>query len=235
MKTIESALEELPPIERNTLGQQVYRDLRNLIMSGHLAPGDQLSLRSVAQALGVSMMPVRDAVNRLIVEQALVATPNRAVRVPTATAESFNELATIRIEIEGFAAEMAATNRSNADIAAIAAAEKAYRTECLAQQPDLTRAMALNMAFHFEVYRASKLPRLVEIVESLWLRAGPLIILETRNNPDRLISGRSYDRHAEALQAIKVGDGAAAREALAADIRKARDFILSSSTFLAPP
>ena len=104
--TSAAILETLPIIERRTLGDAAYLHLRELLMSGRVGPGERLSLRSLAGALGVSMMPVREAVTRLVADRALEVTPNRAVRVPVMTATQFREMAAIRVEIEGFAAEM---------------------------------------------------------------------------------------------------------------------------------
>ena len=86
------ALSSAPPLERQTLGDQVYAHVRKLLMSGRLAPGDKLSLRSVADVMGVSMMPVREAVSRLVADRALEVTPNRAVRVPEMKRRQFQDL-----------------------------------------------------------------------------------------------------------------------------------------------
>lgn len=225
-----SALENLPRVERSSLASKVYVDLRNLIMSGKLAPGDRLSLREIAQALQVSVMPVRDAVNRLVTEQALIASPNRGFYLPRMTSSEFREFIIVRTEIEGFCAEQAALRRSDDDIASIAAAESAYRAYCRSPQPCYVEAAALNMEFHFALYRAAHLSRLYGIIESLWLRAGPLIILETRSNPERLATGGSYSRHLEALTAVKAGDGSGARAAIAGDIQTAAAFILQGDS-----
>lgn len=219
--------EDVPLLERSTLGVRAYNEIRKLLMTGRLAPAQRLSLRSLARALGVSVMPVRDAVNRLIAEHALATAPNRAIRVPLMTAGDFRELVIIRAEIEGFAAELAARHRRDEDLERIAEAEAAFRAESLSSTPDLGKAVALNMAFHFGVYHASGLPRLVEIIESLWLRVGPIINLETRDNPERLATGGAYLRHGEALAAIRRRDGTAARRAIADDIEAAAAFILA--------
>ena len=229
------ALESLPPIERHSLANRVYLDLRGLIMCGRLAPGDRLSLRAVAQAFNVSVMPVRDAVNRLVSEQALLASPNRGFFVPRMTPDEFRELVLIRTEIEGFAVEQAALRRSDNDLQLIASIDQAYRTECLLPQPDYAKAAAANMQFHFSVYSAARLPRLYGIIESLWMRAGPLIILETRSSPERLTTGGSYQRHGEALAAIKAGDGKAAREAIVGDIQTAAASILAGGSLQQDP
>jgi DNA-binding GntR family transcriptional regulator len=220
-------LETLPSIERRTLGDAVYVHLRELLMSGRASPGERLSLRTLAGALGVSMMPVREAVTRLVADGALEVAPQRAVRVPVMNVAQFRELAAIRIEIEGFAAELAA-GASNADgIESIAAAEKAFRTEAAKRRPDLPRAVALNKDFHFAVYDAAGLPALVEIIGGLWLKIGPVINLDLRENPDRLANGGAVRFHAETIAAIRSRDGAAARAAIAADISGTAAFLLA--------
>ncbi len=222
-----AVLETLPVIERRTLGDTAYRHLRELLMSGRVAPGERLSLRSLAAALGVSMMPVREAVTRLVADRALEVTPNRAVRVPVMNVTQFREMATVRVEIEGFAAELAAKAATPTNIEAIAAAEEAYRLEALKKRPDLPRAVALNKDFHFAVYNAAGLPALVEIIGGLWLKIGPVINLDLRENPERLATGGAVRFHAEALAAIRRRDGKAARAAIAGDISGTAAFLLA--------
>lgn len=220
-------LEGLPTIERRTLGDAAYAHLRELLMSGQVGPGERLSIRTLAGALGVSMMPVREAVTRLVADRALEVTPNRAVRVPIMNTTQFRELARIRIEIEGFAAEHAAQARTDGELRRIASCEEAFRLEAGKKRPDRTRAVALNKNFHFAVYDAAGLPSLVEIIGGLWLKIGPIINLDLRENPDRLAHGGALRFHAEMLHAIRDRDGAAARAAIAADISGAAQFILS--------
>ncbi len=66
-------------------------NLSDLLFSGRMAPGDKLSLRQAADVLGVSIMPVREAVSRLVADKALEVTPNRAIRVPLMTAAQFRD------------------------------------------------------------------------------------------------------------------------------------------------
>jgi DNA-binding GntR family transcriptional regulator len=220
-------LEALPIIERRTLGDAVYLHLRELLMSGRVGPGERLSLRSLADALGVSMMPVREAVTRLVADRALEVAPNRAVRVPVMNITQLQEIAAIRIEIEGFAAERAARHCSEESLKIMSAAEEAFRNEAGKKRPDRPRAVALNKDFHFAVYEAAGMPALIEIIGGLWLKIGPVINLDLRENPDRLAQGEAVHFHAQALAAIKRRDGAAARAAIAADIMGAANFILA--------
>ena len=63
-----AALVEIEPLERRTLGERAYAQLCDLLCPGAWRPGEKVSLRSAAGALGVSMMPVREAVSRLVAD-----------------------------------------------------------------------------------------------------------------------------------------------------------------------
>lgn len=222
-----AALNLVEPLDRQTLGERAYAQLSDLLFSGRMAPGDKLSLRQAADVLGVSIMPVREAVSRLVADRALEVTPNRAVRVPIMTAAQFRDLTQARVAIEGHVAATAARTRNSDDLASIADAEAAMRAESLAAVPDLPRAVELNKAFHFAVYEAAHSPTLVEIIRALWLKAGPIINLDLRANPERLAKGDAVRFHAQVLAAIKTGDEAGARAGIVADISNAADVILS--------
>jgi DNA-binding GntR family transcriptional regulator len=210
-----------------TLSARVYRHLSERLVAGRFAPGDKLSLRAVAEALGVSMMPVRGAVSRLAAEGALEVLPKKAVTVPLMRAAQFRDITRVRVEIEGTAAAMAC-ERAGADaVQDIARCEAAFRALSQQSSPDLAQAVAANQAFHFAVYRAAGSSELLAIIERLWLRVGPIINLDLRENPERLALGDAVRCHAATLTAIRAGDRDGARAAIAADIRGASDFILS--------
>ncbi|QUS40500.1 GntR family transcriptional regulator [Tardiphaga alba] len=222
-----TALKLVEPLDRQTLGDRAYAQLADLLISGRLAPGDKLSLRTAAEVLGVSIMPVREAVSRLVADKALEVAANRAVRVPVMSATQFRDLTKVRIAIEGHAAAEAARMRGDDNLVAIGTAEAAMRAESLLKFPDLPRAVELNKTFHFAVYDAAQSPILVEIIRALWLKAGPVINLDLRGNPDRLAKGEAVRFHADVRKAIEQGDAEAARAGIAADISGAANFILS--------
>lgn len=217
--------EALAPPERITLGTQVYDALRDLLIAGGLAPGERLSLRTVAERLGTSMMPAREAVSRLVADEALEVLPNRAVRVPVITLQTFRELTRVRIAVEGFAAAEAAQACGPGELAAIRDHDAAFRSEVRAAAPDLERAMRANRDLHFAVYAAAGLPSLIAIIEGLWLRIGPVLNLDMRSSPRRLAEGEAEAHHARLVAALATGDAEGARAALAADIASSAAFI----------
>ncbi|WP_267421321.1 GntR family transcriptional regulator [Methylobacterium sp. GC_Met_2] len=225
-----AALADLPQLDRRTLTDTAYAALSDLLASGRLAPGDRLSLRRSAAAFGVSVMPVREAVSRLVAEGVLEVAPSRIIRVPILSAETFRALAETRIAVEGIAAARAAERRTETELDAIRRAEAAFRSEAECREPDRVMAVQLNRNLHFAIYSACRLAPLIEIIRRLWLKAGPVINLDLRACPERLHQGFALRRHAAALAAIEGRDGSAASAAVAADIRDAADFILSRGT-----
>ena len=208
-----------------TLGAQVLTHLRSQLITGMLAPGDKVSLRTLAVQLGVSMQPVRDAVARLVAERALEVTPKRSVQVPLMSLPQFRELTAIRLGVEGFAAEQAAREHGGAQRAALQRFESAFRRESTRRAPDVDAAIVANANLHFAVYRAAGMPALVAIIEGLWLRIGPVLNLDLRDGENRLASGVAARCHAAMVAAVVAGDAHAACAALREDIGSTAAFI----------
>jgi len=217
-------------VSRVTYADQIYAELCRSLTSGELAPGDRLSIRKIAENLGVSMMPVREAITRLAVDGALEILPTKAVRVPVMTSAVFHELTTVRIRIEGFAAEQAAVRRSDVQLAAIKRYDAEFREAISRNQPNNEEALLANRNLHFAVYQASGFPTLVRITEMLWLRVGPIINLDLKSS----VAWRAkaaLDHHAQLVQAIETGNGSQAAKALEADLLGTARFVIEAGYF----
>lgn len=217
--------ETSPPIREASLATQVHDALTEMLLSGELRPDDRISMRDLAERLGVSVMPVRDAVARLVAQQALVVLPNRAVTVPLLTRAEFRDLTEVRIHNETHAAALAAANASPPDIEALRRADAAFEAALTAR--DAKPAVAANKTLHFIVYDAAGSPALSGVIRALWLKAGPIINLDLEEGARRRRTAASRAWHAQLLAAIERRDAAAAAEAIEADIRSASEFILS--------
>lgn len=198
---------------RAPLHEAIYQALRARLATGTFAPGESLSLRSLASELGGSVTPVRDAVWRLAAEHALTIGPTRRITVPDMDATTIAELMQARALLEPEAAARALPFVTPAHIAAMlnanAAMNKALR------QGDIVGYMASNHAFHFALYRACPSHVLVPMIESIWVRFGPFMRLMF---PDAVNELDLSDRHSDALMAIEAGDPTALRKAIAADV-----------------
>jgi DNA-binding GntR family transcriptional regulator len=202
------------PVERGTLQSQAYVQLREALRAGRFAPGTSITLRAAAEALGTSPMPVRGALQRLENEGALMATgAKRTLSIPELDDQALLELRDIRVQLEGFAAARAAKSATEADIAEIDGHADAM--EAAARAGDVAGYMLANWAFHSAVYRASRMPQLLAIVETLWLRIGPYVHLMM---PDVQHMIDSMPRHREVVAGLLARDADAARRAITADI-----------------
>ena len=227
-----SLSELVTPLKRQTLSADVYEQLKELLMTGRMMPGEQISLRGTATALGVSVMPVREAVHRLAAEQALELTPNRALRMPRMTVSQFREITAIRINLDGLATERAAALLDDAGVARIAELNTQFADEMGRAAPDGAKLIALNKALHFAVYEGARMPTLMKMIEALWLRIGPILNYDLRSGSRRVGDGVAAAHHARLVEALKRHDGAAAREALRGDIEAAADFIVSAGVLV---
>jgi len=218
------------PIRRimhETMSQRVYGDLRELIMSGRVQPGQRLTLKNLSEAVGTSQMPVREALRQLAAEGALEFLPNKSVRVPVMTKEKFLELLAIRLQVEGLALEHATQRITKLQIQELAHYHDVFSKEVKRKTPDPTIAIDANMRFHFTAYRAAHMPTLMNIVEGLWLQVGPVLNLDMRSGSKRLTDGPAKHHHQKILDAMQAKNAKAARLALVDDLTTAANFILS--------
>jgi DNA-binding GntR family transcriptional regulator len=225
--------ERVRQVDGSTLQERVYRELRNALYQGQFVPGAPLTIRSLATALGTSPMPVREAMQRLVAEKALVQLPNRTIRVAALTPEVFDELTRIRMEIEGFAAQRAALRATPKLCARLRAVNEGFRDAIMAD--NAVGILEGNQIFHFELYRAAGANELLQIIESLWLRFGPILAF-VRNLPgSNAMFKRGFDVHERVVVALERRDGALARFSLALDIRASASWFQRHYNFDAPP
>jgi len=225
-----SGLSEIVPIvERNTLGEQVYRQLRELLIAGRFSPGQTVTLRSLASAIGTSAMPVRDALRQLMVDQAIELLPNRTFRVPLMNRDRFIELRDIRIVLEGMMAERAAQFITPTELKQVAHWSERFNRECDSLKPDPAKLVLYNKNFHFAVYEAARMPVLYQIIEGLWTQIGPVLNFDVQSGSERIIRKIPSQHHGKLCTALAESNPAAAREALGADINAAADYILSQN------
>lgn len=215
----------LSPVGRETLHDKVYAELRRSLMNGMFDAGQMLRIQDLAETLQTSTMPVREALGRLVSEQALEALPNRTVRVPQIALERLDDLARARCLIEGALVEGAVSRLSPADIAELTRLTERCDEAFSKRGADLAHATSeLNYAFHFHIYRAAGSAVLIPVVESLWLQSGPYIRIAARihtEEPD--ISGTHH--HWRLVSALERRDMAGAMQALKDDITHSFDLI----------
>jgi DNA-binding GntR family transcriptional regulator len=160
-------------VGRDNLTARVFGELRLALMEGRFRPGHRFKIRELAETMGVSETPIREALMQLVRARVLDMQASRSIEVARLSAAQYEELRGIRILLEGLAAERATTRISKADIAnlkkyhqALVAAERGRRWR---------EAVQVNWQFHHTLYKAAAAPELLEMIETIWLRNGPLL------------------------------------------------------------
>jgi DNA-binding GntR family transcriptional regulator len=208
-------------LEKPTSGltHAAYKIIREAIMSGSFEPGQKLSTRKIAMSTGIGLTPVREALLRLVAERALEATHQRSARIPILTKARVHELMQLRMMLEGYAAEHAAQHATSTEIEHI----QGISLQIMAARQLQDRALDIRKIyeFHFALYRCARMPDLMLLIESLWLRTGPYLnLLFPDYTKTKFGEGRG-----RIIVALRNRDSASARLEVEDDIRGALTFI----------
>jgi DNA-binding GntR family transcriptional regulator len=202
-----------PPIVKENLSERAYLALREALMRGQLLPGERLLLRPTSERFGISVTPMREAFMRLISTNALGLDGRGTVFVPVLTRDELIEIRNIRIDLEGRAAAEAADVATQPDIDALETIHA--RIAACHQSHAFPEAVEFNTQFHLALCRAARLPILLEIVENLWVRCGPILShLYDGGVPD-------WDPHPHeiVLQSLRARGAESCRAAIQYDIK----------------
>lgn len=180
-----------------TAQAEVYTFLRNRILSGELAVGSRIVPNEVAQILQVSRMPVREALRQLESEGLVDLRPNRGALVMKLSGSQLFELFVIRMTLEGTAARLAASNRSESGMREL---------DVLLQRLDGSRHetrvwLQHHKDFHDFICTLSGMPRLVAETRRFRALADPYILtyyLDLHSSPE--LPGHEHDTVASAIK-----------------------------------
>lgn len=213
------------PIDFAPLHERVYAELRQALISGKFAPGQKLTSRKLAAALGTSDMPVRAAIARLTAEGGLVQRSNGTFIVPRATRAQFKEVMELRAILERRATSLACGRIDKEGFRRLhgysADLDRASRIE------DIVMYLDINQKLKFTIYSYCDSPKLLALIEILWLQAGPLL----RYHSQVLRGITDINFHREAIDALEQGNRAAAGAAIARDIKAGMKTLLDIAQF----
>jgi DNA-binding GntR family transcriptional regulator len=218
---------EYKTADHNNLGESVYQHIAEALIKGALKPGDRLKIRDLAQQMGTSVTPVRDAILRLVHEGALSLRSPRDIRVPILHQERYLEIREIRLKLEGLAAERAARIATPADIERLERLTE--ENERALARNEFTRATEINQIFHFELANIAAMPILRNILQNLWLQMGPVIAAAYEGGGRIMI-----EHHYDVTAAIRRHDALLAKNTIREDILHGGDVILNSHVLIQP-
>ncbi|WP_237213669.1 GntR family transcriptional regulator [Falsiroseomonas oryziterrae] len=197
--------------------ERVYRLLREGIRTGAYRPGQRLREVQLAEELATSRTPVREAIRRLEADRLVESLPGRGYAVTQLDEARIRELYQFRAALEGAAAELAALQATDLDIATLDATLDAMR----AASDDAARAAALNRRFHQAIYDAARNVFLNQAIQAM-SDVMALLPGTTYRKPGRV--AQVVMEHEAVLGAIRRRDPVAASTAMRAHIHAAGQF-----------
>lgn len=206
------------PLQVSSVVDQAYAAIRERIAGGALRRGARIHQEYLAEELGVSRTPVREALRRLAAEGLVEMHTNRGARVADVGGEDMRAAYEARLVIEPGAARLAAQAGAGAGAghgaaprpaAQRAAALELMRDALVAQRraiPNVSRSFEANRRFHLALVQAAGNPFLSQFVQRLWVaRIGEVIYERQRESGERM--GLDADEHEDIVAAINAGDG----------------------------
>jgi DNA-binding GntR family transcriptional regulator len=209
-----------PPLSRNTLKEQAYRALREMIVSHRFSAGGRINVEQLSKEMEVSRTPVWQALKDLETEGLVFHEPNRGIRMAQMTPRMAVDLYQVRGGLEALAASLAA------ELAGKECCERLERS-LKAQVPivktgDLLAYSKEDLLFHSLIYEACGNWLLKELLENIKYRSRPLVIDLAPILPDLL------EDHRQVVAAIKRRAREQAGEIMRRHNGRMRDFLAQS-------
>lgn len=143
----------------------VFNTLREAILKGELRPGERLMEIQLAQRLGVSRTPIREAIRKLELEGLVLMVPRKGAEVAKITEKSMQDVLEVRRALEALAIQLACERITEEEIALLETNAKEF--EKAAKTKDLVLMAEADELFHTVIYSATKNDRLIYIVNNL--------------------------------------------------------------------
>jgi DNA-binding GntR family transcriptional regulator len=209
--------------ERRSLGHDVFKYLKNAIIDQTIMPGSRLVESKIADMLGISRTPLREALHKLEREDWIEKIPSGGFQVVTLTREDIEQTFGIRSVLEAYAARLAAENCQDKDLIPLEKKMKEYQ-RCLELNKDRDKLQIINTQFHDLLYALSKSAKLIKMINQLRAQISRFrhIILKQDN-----YAQKSNDDHIHMLEAIKDRDGKAVEQLVRAHILRGKAAVLT--------
>jgi DNA-binding GntR family transcriptional regulator len=210
----------ISPVDAPTRQEIVYQRLRDAIAAGELQRQDRIGLRELAQMLGVSTTPVREALRRLEAEGLVVVERGSGIRIQHLSPNAIREIVEMRARLETMVMEEAMSHLTEADIGR---AGDILDQADAASDPD--EWSALNLEFHGALYERTEFRRALSIVKTLWVAPEPYLRLYVQD-PANLRT--SQQEHRDLLTAVRRHDMPAVLAEVEKHIRRTETAVSSA-------
>jgi DNA-binding GntR family transcriptional regulator len=151
--------------ERKSLGEHVFESLKHSIIRGKISPGEWLVESHIAETLGISRTPVREAIHKLEREGLIERQPRGGFTVLGLDRDDIEETFGIRSVLEGYAARLAAVKHEAQELKDLE--NKIDEFQKALDRKKMNRLPAINTEFHDLLYSLSKSPKLINMINAL--------------------------------------------------------------------
>jgi DNA-binding GntR family transcriptional regulator len=158
-----SSLSAIP--ERKPLGHYVFENLKKAIVRGDFSPGNRLVESRIAEALGISRTPVREAIHKLEREGLIKKLPQGGFYVLNLTREEIEETFGIRSVLESYAAHQAALKHDKHELGPLEG--KIEEFQYFLNHGEMEALLKINTEFHNLLYAMSRSPKLIKMINDL--------------------------------------------------------------------
>ncbi|HAE43997.1 MAG TPA: GntR family transcriptional regulator [Lachnospiraceae bacterium] len=207
------------------LREVVFLTLRKSILKGELQPGERLMEIQLANKLGVSRTPIREAIRMLEHEGLVVMKPRRGAQVAKITVQELDDVLEVRKSLEMLAIHKACERMTEEDMQAMKDAALRFEKVVCQEKDDLTALAEADVAFHDTIYCGTRNRRLIQILGNL---REQMYRFRIEYLKDEDIRKSLIDEHQEIMNAVERRDISAAVDLIAAHIDKQQKEIKAS-------
>ena len=201
----------------------VFNTLRHAILKGELEPGERLMEIALAQKLGVSRTPIREAIRKLELEGLVVMVPRKGAEVADITEKDLRDVLEVRTALEELSIELAMKNMNDDDYKQLTEANKLFAKD--SEGDDLIKIAEADVAFHELMYMATGNKRLIQMINNL---REQMYRYRLEYIKDKSTHARLVDEHNRIIDAMVKNDVAAAKAAIKLHVENQEESILKS-------
>ncbi len=202
----------------------VFENLRTAILEGNLKAGQRLMEVQLAEQLGVSRTPIREAIRKLELEGLVVMLPRKGAYVANMSFKDLIDVLEIRATLEGLAASLAAERRRDEDITELERVAKEF--EVSVREANIDNVLKKDVEFHEKIFLMANNKKLYQLITSLWEQVHRFRVTYVSNYEASL---SLVDEHNRILEAIKSGDSELAKKYATEHIEIAEQFFMENT------
>jgi len=210
-------------IQTPTTQELVYKELERAIVTARIKPGERLVTEELARQMGISRIPIREAIGRLEARNFVTVQPQKGTTVNELSEKNLKEMLEIRLMLEGAAARKAAIAATTDTVSRLELLNRQYISA--QQKKDADKTLSVNREFHFSIYHCAHMPILLSMIQNLWDQVSPYYHLMFRQtvfqDPQ---TGRNY--HQKMIDAMAENDPQKVSQWLEIDLVESTEFVV---------